>query len=61
MQCQMECYTQLWRMNCEQLNKFDKTLEDKDEKIKFLLEKIEQLEAGTHTPAADVLSLENWS
>ena len=41
-------------MNCEQLDEFDKMLGDKDEQIRSQLEKIQQLEAGTHTPAADV-------
>ena len=54
MQRQKEQYTQLWRMNCEQLDKFNKTLGDKDEQIRSLLEKIQQLEAGTHMPAAVV-------
>ena len=54
MQRRKEQYTQLWRMNCEQLDEFDKMLGDKDEQIRSLLEKIHQLEAGTHMPAAAV-------
>lgn len=50
-QRQKERYAQLWRMSCEQLEGFDKTLEDKDEQIRSRLEKIQQLEAETHAPA----------
>ena len=51
-QPQKERYTQLWRMNCEPLGEFDKTLGDKDEQIKTLLERIALLEAGMRPPAA---------
>ena len=51
-QRQKERYTQLWRMNCEQLGEFDKMLGDKDEQIRTLLERIALLEAGTRPPAA---------
>ena len=54
-QRQKEHFAQLWRMNCEQLDDFNKTHEDKDEQIRSLLEKIQQLEAETHMPAAAVL------
>ena len=54
MQRQKGRYAQLWRMNCEQLDEFDKSHEDKDEQIRSLLEKIKQLEAETHMPAAAV-------
>ena len=53
-QRQKERYAQLWRMNCEQLEEFDKTLVDKEERIRSLLEKIQQLEAGNHEPVAAV-------
>ena len=38
----------VWRLSREQLHEFDKMLEAKDEQIKWLLEKIQQLEVG-HT------------
>ena len=38
----------VWRMSCEQLQEFGKMLEAKDEQIKSLLKKIQQLEVG-HT------------
>ena len=53
-QRQKERYAQLWRMNCEQLEEFDKTLGDKEEQIKSLLDKIQQLEAGNHEHVAVV-------
>ena len=53
-QRQKERYAQLWRMNCEQLEEFDKTLGDKEEQIKSLLDKIQQLEAGNHEHVAAV-------
>ena len=55
-QRQKERYTQLWRLSCEQLEEFDKTLEDKDAQIRTLLDRVQQLEAGSHQlPAAPVL------
>ena len=55
MQRQKERYTQLWRLNCEQLEEFDKTLEDKEEHIRSLFKKA-QLEADTHRPIAAIPS-----
>ena len=53
MQCQKERYAQLWRLNCEQLEEFDKTLEDKEDQIGSLLEKIQQLKARTQHSATN--------
>ena len=45
----------VWRMSCEQLHEFDKMLEAKDEQIKSLLEKMQQLEVGhTHLQRLEV-------
>ena len=54
-QCQKEHYAQLQRLNCEQLEEFDKKFEDKEDQIKSLLEKIKQLEAVTHHSAMTFL------
>ena len=45
----------VWRMSCEQLQEFGKMLEAKDEQIKSLLKKIQQLEVGqTHLQQLEV-------
>ena len=41
-------------LTVEQLEDFDKALEDKEAQIRVLLERVQQLEAGTRQPAGAV-------